>query len=229
MSFGFKQFYVVDDGCGQKVGTDGVLLGSWAFVGSSKSILDVGAGSGLVSLMLAQRCEADITAVEVDKAAAECCRRNFLASPWSNRLSVLHADFREVKGFFDLIVCNPPFFFGDLKSLSRERTLARQGETLNCLSIMDFASEHLTEGGRLAMITDTRHQNEIIFEAEIHRLFTARCCKVISKEGRQPIRLLWEMSKTKPISTETETLCLYRADGARHSDYVELTKDFYLK
>lgn len=242
MSFNFKQFTIDDSHCAQKVGTDGVLIGAWtdvsALVNNVKNaidhqlqILDVGAGCGLVSLMLAQRTvssNARITAVEIDPSAAADCKGNFERSPWTDRLEVVNCDFGSVEGFFDVIISNPPFFQGDLESKTRARTLARQGETLSYFSLIDFASRHLKEGGVLAFTSDMRHQNDIIFTAEINKLYIKRLCLVSGKTGHKPIRALWEFERKRNNEMVKETLAHRNEDGSYHSDYIALTKDFYL-
>lgn len=234
MSFRFKQFTVDDSRAAQKVGTDGVLIGAWADVTGVHRVLDVGAGCGLVSLMIAQRTagtDCSITAVELDDGAWEDCRENFGNSPWSTRLEVVKGDFASVEGTYDLIVSNPPFFLGDLAAATASRTLARQGGALNYFTLIDFASQHLTPGGRLAFTSDLRHEQEIMFRAELCRMALRRLCRVSGKEGRAPIRLLWEfqLSSDPSVRTEYESFAHRDVDGNYHRDYIELTKDFYLK
>src|SRR5690606_21649535 len=108
----FKQFEIYQEQTAMKVGTDGVLLGAWTKVGSAKTILDVGCGTGLLSLMLAQKSNARITAVEIDQNAFEEAKLNISISPWSNQIELIHANFEQFNTVnkFDIIICNPPFF-----------------------------------------------------------------------------------------------------------------------
>ena len=133
LCFEFKQFTVWHDKCAMKVGTDGVLLGAWANVESAKHILDVGTGTGLIALMLAQRTvQADVTAIEIDSMAAIQARENIAHSPWKNRITLFNCDFRyfhdDLK--YDLIVSNPPYFVNALKCLDKQRNMARHTDLL---------------------------------------------------------------------------------------------------
>lgn len=232
MSFRFKRFNIDDSHCAQKVGTDGVLIGAWADVEGVETVLDIGAGSGLVSLMIAQRTEKRkslITAVEIDDEASKDCIRNFAMSPWAESLKLINEDFSKIVGKFDLIISNPPFFCGDLAAKGEARMLARQGETLNYFSLIRFASSHLTTSGRLAFTSDMRHRSDIIFNAELCGLSLRRLCQVSGKENQLPIRLLWEFSREKILNPQTTSMAHRSEDGSYHKDYVNLTKDFYLK
>ena len=134
--FKFKEFTIHQDQCAMKVGTDGVLLGAWASLANQpESILDIGAGTGLIALQLAQRSSAEtIDAIELDDAAYEQCVANFEASPWGDRLFCYHAGFDEFVGEmddkYDLIVSNPPFYAEDVTSGDTSRDTARQNSSL---------------------------------------------------------------------------------------------------
>src|SRR5574344_2567439 len=125
--FRFKQFSVFQERCAMKVGTDGVLLGAWAKVDAANRILDIGTGTGLVALMLAQRSTAMITAVEIDEEAAIQAEENFCQSPWANRFEVVNSDITsyETDALFDVIVSNPPYFVDSLQCPDGQRSLAR--------------------------------------------------------------------------------------------------------
>lgn len=232
MSFRFKKFEVDDSHSAQKVGTDGVLIGAWTDVDGVRSVLDIGAGCGLVSLMIAQRTDASrppVTAVEVEAGAAADCRQNFDQSPWANRLNVIESDFACVDGIYDLIVSNPPFFLGDKAASGLSRRLARQGGALNYFTLIDYAARHLSPLGRLAFTSDIRHRQEIEYHAALCRLSLRRLCSISGKEGKAPIRLLWEFSLTAVDQVVDGHLSHRDVDGNYHPDYVALTKDFYLK
>lgn len=235
MGFRFKKFELDDSHCAQKIGTDGVLLGAWtALSPDDRTILDIGAGCGLVSMMLAQRTEffhnpVQITAVEIDPAAADDCRNNGLNSPWADRFNVVNCDFELIQDKFDVIVSNPPFFNGDLPANGEARMLARQGLTLNYFSLISFAASHLTSRGRLVFTSDTRHESRIIYCSEIEGLTLNRLCRVSGKPGREPRRLLWEFGKLRdngPLIQEC--ICHRNADGSYHPDYIAMTHPFYL-
>lgn len=232
MSFRFKQFSIEDSDCAQKVGTDGVFVGAWARLEDARQILDVGAGSGLVSLMTAQRSQRQcsrIKAVELDTKAAAQCTENFRLSPWHDRLECLNCDFKEADGVFDLIVSNPPFFCGDLAANTSRRMLARQGVTLNYFTLIEYAAEHLDDlKGRLVFISDMRRESDIVFKAELCRLSLSRICHVYPKPGAEPKRILWEFSKRSIDKPIKEKLVHRNPDGTNHSDYINLNKDFYI-
>jgi tRNA1Val (adenine37-N6)-methyltransferase len=232
-TFRFKQFNITDAKCGMKLGTDGVLLGAWTSVDDVHSIMDVGAGCGIISLMLAQRCDASILAVEIDKNASEDCQTNFSESPWASRLTVTNADFNGITSpvnseGFDLIVSNPPFFNNGITAPSKSRAQARHEQTLTIESLIQGASKLLSANGRLALITPADRCDDIIFFAEINRLKLCRRCDVIPVINKMPKRILWEFSfrNQRPIM---EQLVIRVEDNAFSDKYVELMSDFYLK
>ena len=131
--FSFKKFTIHHDRCAMKVGTDGVLLGAWTDVAHSKHLLDIGSGTGLVALMLAQRCTGEITGIEIDKEAVEQSRENVAASPWKERIEILWQDVRQYtpNDLYDTIVSNPPYFVDSLKCPDGQRNTARHSDTLD--------------------------------------------------------------------------------------------------
>ncbi|MFZ4457156.1 MAG: tRNA1(Val) (adenine(37)-N6)-methyltransferase [Bacteroidales bacterium] len=228
--FQFKQFIVRQDRCAMKVGTDGVLLGAWANTEGAKHVMDVGTGTGLVALMLAQRTESEILAVELDEQAANQAAENFTESPWSNQLSVVCADFLHFSSVqkFDAIVSNPPYFEQSLLSPNLQRTNARHTQTLNYESLISKAVELLSDNGQISLIFPVDKEVLLTDIATQNGLFVTRKCAVKPKPDSQPKRMLMEFSK---IERETETTELV-VEVSRHHyspDYINLTKDFYLK
>ena len=152
--FSFRQFTIHQDQCAMKVGTDGVLLGAWVNVENAQRILDVGTGTGLIALMCAQRSESVIDAVEVDRAASEQAAVNCSASPWKDRITVVHDSFQhfaESTAYrYDLIVSNPPFFKNSLKPKGLARSLARHDDRLSYESLLYYTVKILEPGGTLA-------------------------------------------------------------------------------
>ena len=168
--FQFKQFTVRHDKCAMKVGTDGVLLGAWAPVQDVKRILDVGAGSGLISLQLAQRNpEAVITSVEIDPAAAAQAQENIQSSPWSNRMEVVCCDFRKYhpEDKFDLIVSNPPYFVDALRCPDNQRCMARHTSELNYELLFGHSAHLLSEQGVISIIIPAEVERTVIDTAWI--------------------------------------------------------------
>lgn len=135
MAFTFKQFHIDDMNCGMAVGTDSVVLGAWAQLTAAKTVLDIGAGSGLLSLMAAQRSQAHITSVELDTSAAEACQHNFHNSPWANRLTLVNSSIQdfcqhiEYQEYFDHIICNPPYFEQGTQAIQSQRAMARHTDS----------------------------------------------------------------------------------------------------
>src|SRR5690554_4005247 len=177
--FHFKQFAIRQDQCAMKVGTDGVLLGAWAKnENPPKAILDIGTGTGLVALMLAQRFpDAKITALEIDENAAEQATKNAELSPFKTNISVLHTNYFdwECNDKFDIVACNPPFYAHAHPAKNMERSVARHGAKFQLSRFMERVKQHLSERGTLSMIMPVHVFEEIKNDAE---LYPHRICKV---------------------------------------------------
>ena len=215
-----------------KVGIDGVLLGAWADVRDCCTILDIGTGTGLIALMLAQRSKAEITAIEIEKNAAEAATVNVAASPWKERVKVEHISLQEFAASnsqqFDLIVSNPPFFQNSFKAASGGRTLARHNDSLPFSTLCEITSQLLTEQGRCAFIVPVMVTGEIETLARKNGLFLQRKTLVIPNEKKAPNRVLLEMGKIE-IAAGTDNITIYNNDGSRTEAFKKLTCDFYLK
>lgn len=229
--FEFKQFTVYHDRCAMKVGTDGVLLGAWTDVSSSRHILDIGTGTGLIALMLAQRCaHARITAMDIETEAIEQARNNFLISPWKDRIEAVLQD---IKSFstsmtYDTIVSNPPYFVNSLKCPNNQRNTARHTDTLDADSLLEKVATLLSEEGRFSIILPAEQMEEVIRIALGKKLYLSRQTMVITRPGLPPKRTLMEFSKSK--TTFTANNLLIELDRHVYSeDYISLTRDFYLK
>lgn len=229
--FQFKKFRIDQDKCSMKVGTDGVLLGAWCDVANCKKILDVGTGTGLITLMLAQRSLANIDGIEIDEEAVIQASANFKNSIWSNRIKIYHSLFQNFtcEKKYDLIVSNPPFFSNSFKSPIHSRNIARHTESLSFESLIQNSVNHLNDNGKLCVIIPFEMGERFIQLCRQENLMVKRICEVKTSPLKTPKRLLLEAKKeynglcTKEIIT-IET-------GTRHSyssEYIELTKDFYL-
>ena len=230
--FHFKQFSVRHDRCAMKVGTDGVLLGAWCDVGNRQRILDVGTGTGLIALMVAQRnAEAQITAIDIDQDAVEQARENVEASPWNDRIAIRQCDFTspsEIHGDrFDLIVSNPPFFKEQVHSDDEKRDIARSSDALPLKALIGNAASLLTEDGILSLILPSQVVDEAIGEAALCGLYLSRRCAVRTKASKPSKRSLLEFSKSIK-NTEISELVLNDADNLRSNNYRILTEEFYL-
>ncbi|MCD8309983.1 MAG: methyltransferase [Prevotellaceae bacterium] len=230
-SFRFKQFTVWHDKCAMKVGTDGVLLGAWSDVRQATRILDVGAGTGLLSLQLAQRNpRALITAIEIDADAAAQAAGNVRLSPWPDRIEVVHADFAafQADAAYDLIVSNPPYFMDALKCPDGQRNLARHTDTLDYGLLLRRASSLLSPYGHLDIIIPADAGQVVLRLADSYRFHLVRLSRVYTKPDKPCRRLLCSFSLASLPCVE-ETLCIENAAGGFTEDYIALTRDFYLK
>ncbi len=229
--FQFKQFTVWHDKCGMKVGTDGVLLGAWASVGDAKRILDIGTGTGLVALMLAQRASqrASITALEIDESAYEQAKENITRSPWQDLIEVFHQDFQSFRSLtkFDVIVSNPPYFMNSLASPDRQRNIARHNGSLTYHGLMKGVSQLLNKGGLFTVVIPTDAVAVLKGAAAEYNLYPIRLLNVITRSGGDPKRTLVSFSFVDKECVVEELLI----ESARHQyseEYIRLTKDYYL-
>ena len=229
--FHFKQFSVRHDRSGMKVGTDGTLLGAWADVTNTKHILDIGTGTGLIALMLAQRTlAATIEAIEIDSAAIEDAHENFNNSPWKNRLTLHHTPVQNFKSIekFDLIVSNPPYFIDSYKPHDEKRVTARHTESLTFQELIDFSKNQLTEKGKLSLVLPYTEGLHFIELAETSNLYCLRKWTFRTRPEKPVERLLLEFSRNRKAVEEGEIL-LYSAGEEWSDTYQALTREFYLK
>lgn len=231
--FQFKQFNITQERTAMKVGTDGVLLGAWANCAQASTILDIGTGTGLVALMLAQRSNAQITAVEIDSEACIDARENFVQSKWSNRIELQNTTIQAFADScttqFDLIVCNPPFFSNSLKAPNQNRNLARHDDGLPTCMLFTCADKLLSSNGLLAVVIPHDKLNNYIAEAMKNNLSAQRIMHIKPTPTANYKRALVEFSRNNVAPTETEMVI---EDKGRHgySDiYINLTRNFYLK
>ncbi|MBQ8673592.1 MAG: methyltransferase [Bacteroides sp.] len=228
--FKFKQFTVFHDRCAMKVGTDGVLLGAWAPLEGCRRVLDVGTGTGLIALQIAQRApEVMVTAVEVDEAAAQQAAENVAASPWADKVAVVCADFRQYVSVerFDLIVSNPPYFVDALKCPDRQRNAARHAGGLNYDLLFRSAAQLLQDRGGVALIVPAEAEAHVGECAGVHGFFLCRLMRVYTKPGK-PCRRLLMLFRQLPSPCIEESLCLADEENRRSAAYTALTQDFYL-
>lgn len=231
--FKFKQFTIQQDKCAMKVGTDGTLLGAWANVEGAKKVLDIGTGTGLIALMVAQRnTEASIDAIDIDKDAYLQASQNVKNSPFKKQINLYHSSLQmfaknTCNPPYDLIISNPPYFSNSLKSPEKKRNLARHNDTLSFEDLIQLCSMLLATHGRIALVLPFQMINEIIYLASLKNLYTERQTNIISTINSQPKRTLIEFSfQTK--SFNTDTLILEHTRNQRTEEYQQLTQDFYL-
>ncbi len=236
-TFKFKQFEIRQDKCAMKVGTDGVLIGAWANVKGAKSILDIGSGTGLIALMLAQRSpNAKITAIDIDQAAFLQAKENVENSKWHNRIFVYHASLQDFASNnpekFDLIVSNPPYFSNAFKPENLARAKARHTDTLTFNDFFYSANLMLNDGGKISLIIPDDSKLEVLNQALNHFFIACKICKVYPNPEKPVKRLMLEFRKFEYHKEALITEELLIESGQRHQyseKYIELTKDFYLK
>jgi tRNA1Val (adenine37-N6)-methyltransferase len=229
--FDFKQFTVHHDRSSMKVGTDGVLLGAWVDITNAKRILDVGTGSGVIALMLAQRTneKTHIDAIDISLHDCEQARENITRSPWPEKISVHHGSLQLFESdHYDLIVSNPPFFINSYKPPTVNRAAARHTETLAHRELLHHAKSLLAPAGKLAIVLPYIEANQFQDNALRDGWHCLRKCSFQSKINKPIERILLEY-QLLPNSTEEEKLVLYDENSEWSTAYCALTKEFYLK
>jgi tRNA1Val (adenine37-N6)-methyltransferase len=233
--FQFKQFSLEQDRCAMKIGTDGVLLGAWAPIENHPfSILDIGAGTGVIALMLAQRSHAEqIDALEIDEEAYEQSVDNFENSPWSDRLFCFHAGLdefmEEPEDEYDLIVSNPPFYTDDFKSATEQRDLARFADAMPFEDLIEAADLLLSENGIFAVIIPFKEEESFLALAKEFELYPLKITRVKGTPTTEIKRSLLAFSRNEKIDFPTDELIIETARHIYTPEYIELTKEFYLK
>jgi tRNA1Val (adenine37-N6)-methyltransferase len=232
--FQFRKFIVQQSQCAMKVGTDGVLLGSWVNLLGAQNILDVGTGTGLIALMCAQRSElASIDAVEIDTPASVQAAENFIKSPWKNRLTIINDSFQHfasnTHARYDVIISNPPFFRNSLKPPKPDRSVARHDERLNYSSLFHYSSPVLKQDGLISVITPAGDVELISDTAFFHGYYPQRRTMIIPIDGKPYSRCLSEFSRNPSQGCITNDLVIKKNKEEFTDSYIDLTKEFYLK
>jgi tRNA1Val (adenine37-N6)-methyltransferase len=233
MIFRFKQFAVSHANSSMKVGTDAVILGSWAEVKNSQKILDIGTGSGIIALMMAQKNEeAKIKAIDIDENSIHEASQNFKQSPWSERLEAECIALQNYglshKNQFDHIISNPPFFSKGTPAPEKARHNARHTDTLSAHDFFKYSKLLLTETRKISLIVPFDSSADWIKTAEICTLFPSRITNVLSYPGKPVERLLIEFSSQK-LTIQSNEFYIRKGKGLGYSEeYIELTEDFYL-
>ena len=186
--FHFKQFTIHQDKCGMKVGTDAVLLGSWVKVENENSILDIGSGTGVIALMLAQKCNINIDTIDINENAFQQSRENFLISPWFDRLNCKHISLQEFSnnhsGKYDLIVTNPPYFHHASKPPEESRLNARHGDLLTFDELLEGVKKLLSADGRFCVILPCKEGIEFLDKAQRIGLFCHHLLRIKTKADK---------------------------------------------
>ncbi|OOF71281.1 tRNA1(Val) (adenine(37)-N6)-methyltransferase [Rodentibacter caecimuris] len=228
--FTFKQFHINQENCAMKVGTDGILLGAWTTINQAKHILDMGTGTGLIALMLAQRSTSNcrIQAIELDPAAARQAKQNVQNSKWKEKIQVIQQDIYQFslrcRTKFDLIVANPPYFQQGIPCSHEERNQARYMRQCHS-KWLEWAASCLNEEGIISFILPIEAAKTL---QKSTALYCVKQTEVITKLGKAPQRMLLSFSQ-KPSEIQQDQLIIYDEKNCYHADFIHLTKAFYLK
>ena len=231
--FQFKQFTVHQERCGMKVGTDGTLLGAWAHAPiSSARILDIGTGTGLIALMMAQRFpNASVLGIDIDEDAVSQAQENVAASPFATRIKICHEnilDFDDSEGF-DAIVSNPPYFVDSLTCPDKQRTKARHTVNLTYEGLMRSAYRLLKPNGLFSLVIPTECRSSIEAEARLVGFFLTRVCMIRTTPKKSSKRQLIEFSKYPENNLIIEEGIIEVSPNVRSPWYQQLTQDFYVR
>jgi len=228
--FKFKQFEVDQTGCAMRINTDGVLLGATVKHASPATILDIGTGTGVIALMLAQRFpEANIHAVEIDQQAAETAEKNFQFSVFSERLTINHTSIEqyEYARQFDLIVSNPPFFVNDLKSEEFRKGIARHADEDFFSMLIKKSSGLLADEGMIWLILPVKQAEEVIGIAAHYNLSLTERIHIHSDQNKPTFRQIICLKKGETVLRERD-FNIYESLKQHTTAYKELLKDFFL-
>lgn len=226
--FRFKRFVVNQDRCAMKVGTDGTLLGAWASGGSR--ILDIGTGTGLIAMMMAQRFpDSSVVAIDIDRSACEQARENVADSPFAGRITVENVPVQDfVGGKFDAVVCNPPFFVDSYGCPDDRRHIARHAESLSFEDLFRCVSGLLDAGGEFSVVIPVESFSRIDSAASMSAFRCVRKCAVKTVPRKAPRRYLLAYAKDGDREFEGSEECIEDEQHQRSAWYSALTSDFYL-
>ncbi|WP_104402942.1 tRNA1(Val) (adenine(37)-N6)-methyltransferase [Vibrio penaeicida] len=229
--FQFKQFSISGGHSGMPVSTDGVMLGAWTMIPKSGCILDIGTGTGLLSLMCAQRSASrlEIVAIELEENASKAAAYNFSESSWHSRLTLIHDDVlsHTFSRMFDAIICNPPYFNNGQQAGDGPRADARHTNTLSHERLLSKCHSLLANHGNASFILPSVEGEEFIALALKSGWCLLSRCDIQTTEHKAPTRMMFSLVK-QPCITERSTLIINQNDQYS-SDFVALTQDFYLK
>ncbi|HNY03237.1 MAG TPA: methyltransferase [Bacteroidales bacterium] len=231
MAFRFLQFEVKDQQSTQRVGTDAMLLGSWARPPENGRILDIGTGCGVLALMMAQRSGADIDAIDIDPSSVEEAQANFLHSPWPLRMRAFFGDAGTLtvseQEHYSFIITNPPWFSASLKSPSLRRNRARHDDLLPLPRLAEISSRLLAPGGTLALVLPSDEENRCLEIFREQEYAPSRLLTVFPNPGKKSSRILLEFKRAPLAGPERSELTIRGRDGKFTPGYLALTRDFH--
>ena len=230
--FKFKQFMVHHDRSSLKVGTDAVLLGAWADVADAKHILDIGTGSGVIALMLAQRSSAQIDAIDIDEESTKQAQENFDTSPWAGRLNAQNISLLDFTATatakYDLVVSNPPYFTDSYKPTDPQRFTARHNDQLPINELAENTAKLLSPNGKFCVILPVKEAGLLTAALRSYGLFPEKELWVYSFTGKEVFRKLILFNRNETFC-QREELTIETAPGQGYSkEYIELTRAYYL-
>ncbi len=232
-SFEFKKFKIKQDRCAMKVGTDAVLLGSWVIPNGSAKILDIGTGTGVIALMIAQKSNAEITAIDIDKDSTEQAQSNVAESIFHSQIRVLHSSFQDLVKTcdkkFNLIITNPPYFIDSLKSNDDTRKIARHTDSLSFGDLLDGVKKLLDEKGKFCLILPRNEALLFREMAKVKGLYLSKLLRVRTRSEKDSEKRHIMQFEFKESEFSESTLII-EEDSHRNytADYKALTKDYYL-
>jgi tRNA1Val (adenine37-N6)-methyltransferase len=231
--FHFKKFSIDDSTAAMKIGTDSILLGAWTPCGDETRILDIGSGSGILALIMAQRnYRTEIDAIEIEPDAANLARKNVQLSPWSDQIHVFNSSVQDfsvkTNNKYSLIISNPPFFTDSLKAPGKARNVARHNDTLPVRDLLEITSKLLIEGGKAAFIIPADAFGNWTIEATNLFLYPAYITRVKSSLTHCPHRVMVLFAKEYNHEISNNELYIYSSKGIYTTEYRGLTKEFYL-
>ena len=233
-SFQFKQFTIHQEDATLKVCTDSCLFGSWIASAEEnfEKVLDIGSGTGLLSLMYAQKNASSlVSAIEIDEHSAELTKNNFSASPWKDRLSSYHTSLQEysllIKEKYDCIICNPPFFENNLNSEVHRKNLAKHQAGITKEDLLEGIKILLKEEGTLYILLPPFEARELVILAQKREIYLNDCVSVLNLKGQHPFRVMMKFSSFKKDIEESEMI-IYKEEKVYSSEFTNLLKPYYL-
>ena len=230
--FFFKRFALFHHRSTMKIGTDAILLGCWVEVDENDEVLDIGTGCGLLPLMLAQKGIKSADAVEIDRDSFEEAAQNFSNSAWKSRLFAINDDVKHYAEHctkkYDLVVSNPPFFFGDNIPEKKKKGLARHTNTLSYNDLLVAVKKLLKPEGRFALVLPSRESFTFLKDAENQGFYLEKEMKIVPIEGKEPNRINMQLVVNQVDKVGSETFVLRHPDHSFTKEYKEFLKDYYL-
>lgn len=230
--FFFKKFGLFHHRSTMKIGTDAILLGRWTEVSENDEVLDIGTGCGLIPLMLAQKGIKSADAVEIDNDSYEEAAQNFSNSAWNSRLSAIHDDIKHYAEIcekkYDLVVSNPPFYFGDNIPEKAKKGLARHTNTLSYNDLLSSVKKIMKPEGRFSLVLPAIESKTFLKDAENQGFYLEKELLIVPIEGKEPNRINMQLVVSQVDNIKTETFVLRHSDHSFTKEYKDFLKDYYL-